>query len=208
MAIEMVKVRARITLEGAQGTNLIAITPSMTDSENFILSFNVDKARGQISTFSASLKVKHQAVGGSIAGSEVKIEAGRDSPQNTIFRGIVRRVNITPCRDDPGYVILNVSGNDILSRLDGKKYTRRCRSSRGLWVGIEGITRKGLRSGKLAYTTKNVTLESWGGDVEKKDNVTRTRGLNKPENIPGAPKTAPREEVSLEVENSEPISAA
>jgi len=177
MAIEMVKIRAQVTLG-----SLTAVTPSgnMT-SNNIIMSFNVDRQRGQISSFSTSLKVMSKEVTGNILGSEVVIRAGRDSPSNLIFTGICRSANITPCRDDPIFVILNVSGNDILSRLDGKKYTRRCRSTRGTWVSINSVTRPGLRAGKLVYTAIDPTIEPMGGDVEKKNNVTSTRALNAPE---------------------------
>ena len=53
MGIHMVKVRARIEIG-----SLRAGTPPLGYA-NHILSFNVDKSRGKISTFSASLKVKH-----------------------------------------------------------------------------------------------------------------------------------------------------
>jgi hypothetical protein len=176
MAIQMVKIRASVELG-----SLLAVTPSGNmSSDNIIMSFNVDKSRGQISSFSASLKVKRHAVSGSILGKEVVIRAGENSPTNLIFTGICRSANITPCRDDPIYVILNMGGNDILSRLDGKKYTRRCRSTRGTWVSINSITRPGLRTGKLAYTAKEPTIETSGGDVLKKSNVTSTKALNAP----------------------------
>lgn len=179
MAIEMVKIRAEVVLG-----DLIAVTPSGNmRSNNIIMSFNVDRQRGQISSFSASLKVMSDEVKGNILGSEVVISAGRDSPSNLLFTGICRSANITPCRDDPIFVILNVGGNDILSRLDGKKYTRRCRSTRGTWVSINSITRPGLRAGKLAYTAMDPTIEPMGGDVEKKNNVTSTRALNTPANV-------------------------
>jgi len=175
MAIQMVKIRASITLG-----NLIAVTPSAAmASDNIIMSFNVDRSRGQISTFSASMKVRAGTVG-NIFGKQVVIRAGQDSPANLIFTGICRTANITPCRDDPIFVILSISGNDILSRLDGKKYTRRCRSTRGTWVAINSVTRPGLRTGKLAYTPEDPTIETGGGDVLKKGEVTSTRAQNQP----------------------------
>lgn len=198
MAINMIKIRARITIE-----TLVAVTPPLDPTGNHILSFNVDKVRGQNSSFSASLKVRHQAVSGDILGSSIKIEAGRDSPSTIIFNGIVKSATISPCREDPAYVIMNINGTDILSRLEGKKYTRRCRSTRGLWVGIEGVARQGLRSGKLVFVPEEPTIEPWGGDIAKKDNVVRTRGLNKPENIPAAPQGSEGVEPSISVENVE-----
>jgi hypothetical protein len=187
MAIQMVKIRAEISVG-----SLRAGTPSL-GHPNHILSFNVDKSRGQISTFSASLKVQHGEISGNIVGDSIQISSGENSPSNRIFTGIIRSANITPCRDDPLFVILNVSGNDALSRLDGKKYTRRCRSTKGTWVAITQVTRPGLRSGKLAYLPLEPTIEPWGGDVEKKDNVTVTRGINwvDTDKLPGDKQTLP-----------------
>jgi len=172
MAIQMIKIRAEISIGG-----LRAGTPPL-GHPNHILSFNVDKNRGQISTFSASLKVKHGEVSANIVGDSIEISCGENAPSNRIFTGIIRSANITPCRDDPIFVILNLSGNDVLSRLEGKKYTRRCRSTKGTWVSIHQVTRPGLRTGKLAYVPLEPTIETMGGDVEKKDNVTATRGIN------------------------------
>jgi hypothetical protein len=198
MAIEMVKIRASVALG-----NILAVTPSGNmASDNIIMSFNVDRNRGQISTFSASLKVKAGAVSGNILGSEVVIKAGRNSDSNLLFTGIARSANITPCRDDPIFIILNVSGNDVLSRLEGKKYTRRCRSTRGTWVSINNVTRPGLRTGKLAYTDMDPTIEPMGGDVNRKDNVKRTVATNAPnvDRITDESKTAP---VSFEISHQE-----
>jgi len=176
MGIHKVKVRARVALG-----NVVAVTPSGSmETKNIIMSFNVTKTRGQISTFSASLKVMKGEVTGNILGSTVEIKAGENSPSNTIFTGICRSATINPCREDPIYVILNISGNDVLSRLEGKKYTRRCRSTRGSWVSINAVTRPGLRSKKLTYTPKDPTIEAYGGDVQRKSNVTSTRALNTP----------------------------
>ena len=140
MSITQVKVRAKITIGGS----LIVETP-------FILSFNVNKARGQISTFDASLKVPGSAITGSISGDHIKIYAGSISTylSNVIFSGIVKVIRITPCWDDPQYVFMNVSGEDILSTLRGKKYTRRSTASTASWISIDGVARKGLRSGKF-----------------------------------------------------------
>ena len=172
MAIQMIKIRAEIIIG-----SLYAGTPPL-GHPNHILSFNVDKNRGQISTFSASLKVKHGEVSANIVGDSIEISCGENSPSNKLFTGLIRSANITPCRDDPMFVILNVNGNDVLSRLGGKKYTRRCRSTKGTWVSINQVTRPGLRTGKLAYVPLEPTMETWGGDIEKKDNVTVTRGIN------------------------------
>ncbi|RLI64499.1 MAG: hypothetical protein DRO67_04030, partial [Candidatus Asgardarchaeum californiense] len=64
MAIDQVKVRAKITIG------------SISVSTPYILSFNVNKARGQVGTFSAKLKVKGNVLSSQIIASAVKIEAG------------------------------------------------------------------------------------------------------------------------------------
>lgn len=139
MAIEMVKIRAKITVG------------SLTVQTPFIRSFNVNKARGQISTFSAVLKVPHDTLSDSMTGGSVIIEAGVDSPGNKIFTGMVKQAKISPCWDDPYYVDLSISGVDRLFQLQGKKFTRRCRSSKSSWVSIMGVARPGLKSGKFKY---------------------------------------------------------
>jgi len=146
MGISQVKVRAKITI----GTSLTVETP-------YVLRFDVNKVRGQISTFSASLKVHGDVITQSIAGDNIKIYAGTSSNyiSNIIFSGIVKSIQISPCWDDPQYVFMNVSGEDILSMLRGKKYTRRSTASTASWVSIDGITRKGLRSGKFKATFEN-----------------------------------------------------
>jgi len=186
MAIHMIKIRATVVIGG------------LTVSTPYILSFNVNKVRGQISTFSASLKVKHDDVAGRIVGDLARIRAGSGSANNNVFSGIVRSANITPCRDDPLFVILNISGVDVLSRLEGKKYTRRSRSTKGVWVSIESVTRPGLKSGKLAYVPAKDNLDTSAIDVNKKDTTTKSMTSSAPE-APEARSGSPTEEVRPEV---------
>lgn len=135
--IEAIKIRARLEIG-----QLNIKTP-------FVLSFNVKKSRGKISTFDASLKVKSEDISGPIVSETISIYAGEDGNLYNIFCGTVKRMNVSPCFDDPSYVVLNISGEDILSRLRGKKFTRRCRGTLACWAKIEGISRPGLRSGKF-----------------------------------------------------------
>jgi hypothetical protein len=182
MAIEMIKVRAEINIgEG----NLVAGTPPLGHA-NHILSFNVDKARGQISSFSASLKVRRDEVtGGLLDDASVSIWAGTDSTYNSnkIFTGVIRTATVSPNRDDPAFVILNISGNDVLSRLNGKKFTRRCRSTKGVWVSIDSISREGLRDQTLSYEPTKKYIGVWGGELVKEDKLTSTRGAATLENV-------------------------
>jgi hypothetical protein len=165
MSIEMVKCRASVSVGG-----LTVVTP-------YVQSFNVRKQRGQVSTFDASLKVNGDSIGGGSLGGEVQIYAGAGSPSKLIFTGICRQAKISPCYDDPAYVILSISGADALSLLQGKKYTRRCRSSKAAWVGITGVVREGLRSGKFAYDHEP-TITTDGAKLEKTNNLTGTPGVS------------------------------
>ena len=159
MAIERVKIRATIRI-GSLSVN----TP-------YIQSFNVTKTRGQISTFSAAMKVSHDDISGAITGDYVTISAGRNAASNLIFTGIVRQAKVSPCYDDPKYVILSISGSDPLSLIQGKKYTRRCRASQASWVAITGLTRRGLKSGKFAVQQDSVIEMEEGNGYKRNQQV-------------------------------------
>jgi len=132
----------------------------------YVQSFNVKKQRGQISSFDASVKVLNEAINNNnLTGGCVKIYAGTSSGNlgdnwrdrlgvpgglPIIFTGIIKSAKINPCFDDPKYVVLSISGTDVLGLLEGKKFTRRCRSTISSWVGITGST-PGLKSDKLAF---------------------------------------------------------
>ena len=164
MAITQVKIRAKITIGG-----FTAVTPAPGYS-NFIQSFTVRKQRGQVGSFDASLKVSHEQVTGSITGDSVKIYAGEGVANSQIFTGIIKAAKISPCFDDPEYVILSVSGTDTMSLLQGRKFTRRCRASKTAWCAITGVVRRGLKSGKFTYNTEPVLFKDAGLD-KKSDNT-------------------------------------
>lgn len=167
--IEMVKIRARITI----GTTLSVETP-------YIQRFSVNKSRGAPATFDASLKVSNTEVQGNIVGDNIKIEAGRDNYEGKIiFIGYVKQVKVNPCLDDPSFVILGLSGVDMLGYLDGKKYTRRCRATKSTFVTIDGVSRRGLKSGKFAYI-KGPSLETHAGDISTRDEHVQTKDLPAP----------------------------
>ena len=109
MAIERRKIRAQISV----GTQNVS-TP-------YVLSFNVRKSRGQSSTFDCSLKVT-STEGASLIGGPIEIKAGIEGQLDTIFTGIIKKVTLSPCFDDPEYVIMNLSGTDVLSLLQNKKF--------------------------------------------------------------------------------------
>jgi len=159
MTIQLVPIRATITI-GA-----------LTVSTPYIQSFNVRKTRGQISSFDASLKVDHGAITGSNMGGFVTISAG-SSGQSKIYTGILKKSTVSPCWDDPGYVLLNISGTDVLSHLQGKKYTRRCRATKSTWISIDSVTREGLRDGK--FKKEHQVLSTMPSAIEKAQEPTKT----------------------------------
>lgn len=196
MSIQQVKCRARVEVGG-----LSVATP-------YVLSFNVRKQRGQVGTFDASLKVNGESANGGMAGGQVKIYAGEGGVK-LIFSGICRQAKVSPCYDDPKYVILTISGADVLSLLAGKKYTRRCRSSKAAWVGITGVVREGLKSGKFAYDKSGVIRTS-GGSL-KSGLITGFVGGSPYDNSSGS--NAPAEDkpgnphISVTVSNSAPVNS-
>lgn len=193
----MVKVDAEINFGG-----IVAGTPR-GERDNHILSFNVDRARGKPGTFSASIKVKADSINNAIVASNIIIEAGTVGSLKRIFTGMIKSANISPCREDPQFVILNISGEDYMSRLANKRFTRRCRSSKGTWVSIESVVRQGLRSGKFEYVPNKPWLGTTGADVSSVGAATKTRTIANPkdaiEKAPSEP--PPAEEVSLLIEH-------
>lgn len=161
MGIELIKVRAKISV----GSAFTVETP-------FIQSFNVRKARNQVSTFDASLKISQTEIASSAIGGDVVIEAGEEGALIKIFTGIIKKTTVSPCWDDPGYVLLNVSGVDVLSTLAGKKYTRRSRATKSCWVSIDGVVREGLRDGSFQYETDNVQISEDSVLPGGKENTT------------------------------------
>jgi len=164
MAIERVKCRARVNIAG------------ITVETPYVQSFNVRKQRGQISTFDVALKVP-ASTSTSLAGGDVRIYAGEGSASNLIFTGMCRSAKVSPCYDDPYYVIISASGADKMILLQGKKFSRRCRATKASWCSITGISRPGLKSGKFAYNTEPV-LEVGPGDLQKQNNTSGARPEN------------------------------
>jgi hypothetical protein len=165
--IDLVKVRAKIEMG-----SLKIETP-------YIQSFSVKKSRGAISTFDASLKVEAGKVSGAITGSKVIIHAGVKNNLNKIFTGMVRQAKISPCFDDPQFVLLSVSGSDDLILLNGKKYSRRCRATKSKYVTITGVVRAGLKTTGLNYE-KDPFVEITSGTLEKDSVVVATSSITQP----------------------------
>jgi len=134
------KIRAKITFG-----NIIVETP-------YVVSFNVRKARGQMAaTFSASIKVPADTFsgknGGESVGSAITIEAGAPELKK-IFTGRIFKVVTNPIFTDSSLVMVNLSGRDVLSLLEGQKVTRLVDTLRdqegnspGRWGVITSVTR-------------------------------------------------------------------
>jgi hypothetical protein len=159
--IDMVKIRAKIEL----GT--------FTCETPYILRFSVSRGRTQYSTFDASMKVDNSSLAGNLIGENIVISAGENSPATVIFTGFIKQAQVNPCKDDPSYVILNISGADKFSYLEGKKYTRRCRATKGAFVTIDSVQRKGMKSGKLSYVQQE-SLDLSAGDHYLKEQHHKT----------------------------------
>ena len=162
MAITRVKIRAKI-----EGAGFSVETP-------YIQSFSVRKVRNDISSFNASIKVNRESFpdDGSLTG-EIVISAGVKDNLKKIFTGIVRKANISPCWNDPTYVILSISGEDILSELKNKKITRRQIKEKGPWALITGIDRKGHRSDRFKYINRSKVDMSESGEVEDQNIIKK-----------------------------------
>ena len=149
MSITQVPIRATINVGGTS-----IKTP-------YVLSFNVHRRRGSPASFDASVKVRDVG-GGGLAGGGISISAG-SSGGSTIFTGIIKGAKITPCWDDPSYMIITLTGEDSLSLIKGKKYTRRSRGATSAFCLITGLVRSGLKSGKFAATSGGKSFEIDGG---------------------------------------------
>jgi len=119
VGFDQVKIRATISVGG--------VTISTPD----ILSFSVTRVRGQMcATFQASVKVPGDAGFGS--GGKIIISANG----GTIFTGYVKTMNITPSKTDSSYVIVNMSGRDALSVLEGGVFSRRVSATKMARFGV------------------------------------------------------------------------
>ena len=164
MSISQVPVRAVVNVGGS------------SISTPYVLSFNVHRRRGSPASFDASVKVSGSIGGGGLAGGGISISAGSGSV-STIFTGIVKGAKITPCWDDPSYVIVTLTGEDALSIIKGKKYTRRCIGTKSSFCLITGVVRPGLKSGKFAAMTGGESFELEPG--KSNDELTvASQGVN------------------------------
>ena len=104
-----------------------------TISTPYVVSFNVRKSRGQMcSTFQASLKIDIDELASTtdVINENIIIKAGLRGSLKTIFTGKVFSCVINPVRTDASKVMLNLTGKDVLCRLEGQKINRRIKTYR------------------------------------------------------------------------------
>lgn len=140
MAIENIPIRATITFEDS----------AISISTPYVMSFNVNKSRGQAASFSASIKVNYTIVQ-SMKG-RIYIEAGPKDAMRRIFTGYIKSAVPSPCWDDPAYFVVNISGVDELFKLENRRFTRRQLTNDTSWAIINDVVSQGTMNAKLKYT--------------------------------------------------------
>lgn len=166
--LEKQPIRAEIKI----GDRYIIRTPD-------IMSFNVTRSRGQASAqFSASVKVGYEAISSSstIIDNKVVIKAGEGTNFNNlplVFTGIVYKCVINPIRTDASKVMLNLSGQDVLSILNGQKINRRLTTRRDgsippqRWGIVNNIIKQNTparqKFADKVYSKNPVVVVDWQG---------------------------------------------
>jgi len=145
-AVELEPIRARIEINDT----FIVETPD-------VKSISVNKSRGSnIGTFSATIEVKVDANFGSPTGSggKIRIYAGTKDNYVTkgpIFTGKIRNIRPSPTPGKPNYYTLSLSGDDVMSTLQNKKFSRRIPTDGpGVFVTITGVVGQRPTSGVWA----------------------------------------------------------
>ena len=161
LPIEIEQVRARIVIN-----SYVIETP-------FVKSFNITKSRTSLSnSFSATIEVPVNASFGGLNGN-IYIYAGtkQNYLNRKIFTGTIRQVTANPSPGKPNYMLLNISGNDKMYKLENKRFSRRIPTDGpGVFVTITGSKTqrtsgvwtidKNIRTGKTTYTDKLPGLDS------------------------------------------------
>ena len=126
-------IRARIVISESQGASSVSVeTP-------YVESFNVHRARGQAAaTFSASIKVTYAQAASlekivSSVSNNISIYAGHSTSASSVpkvFTGIIYQSVVNPVRSDARYLMVNLSGKDCMSLMEGQKINRRMKKYR------------------------------------------------------------------------------
>jgi len=139
MALDKQQVRAKIETDLLKGSGIVE-TPD-------VISFSVRRARKQMSaTFSASIKIGQDDLVSNANESNIEIWAGYKNNLKLIFTGIVEKCVIQPVKSDASKIILNMSGRDPMSMMEGQKINRRLKTYKSgtgpaeRWAVVTGIT--------------------------------------------------------------------
>ena len=164
---------ATIIQEEIRAKIIIADTLEVTTP--FVKSFNVSKSRGQvIGSFSATVEIPATQLLSvddalDLGSQGIEIYAGTRDVYETqkIFTGEIKSVQINPSWDKPEYFVLNLSGSDIMNRLEGESYSRRIPwDSPGMWAKITN--------------TKDVQNKRQARAFDKKYKLKTTRIISSP----------------------------
>jgi len=145
-----------------------------------VVSFNVTRARGQAAAqFSASIKVGYDDISSSssLVNSNIIIKAGESVSFGSlpiVFTGLIYKCVINPIRTDASKVMLNVSGQDVLSILNGQKINRRLITRRDgsippqRWGIVNNITKQHTPARQKfpdkVYSKNPVVVVDWKGN--------------------------------------------
>jgi len=167
--LEKQPIRAEVKI----GDNYIIRTPD-------VVSFNITRSRGQASAqFSASVKVSYDDVSSSssLINAKIVIKAGESTGFGslpTIFTGLIYRCVVNPIRADASKVMLNISGQDELSILNGQKINRRLITRRNgdtppqRWGIVNNISKQHTPARQKfpdkVYSKKPVVVVDWEGN--------------------------------------------
>lgn len=151
--IEVEKIRARVVIN-----DYIVETP-------YVKSFSINKSRTtNIGTFSCTLEIPANANIGYSSGT-IEIYAGTEANYMSLrrFTGVIRQITPNPAPGKPNYMLLSISGRDIMYKLENKKFSRRIPSDGpGIFVTIEGsksqrpssvwASDRRVKTGQVTYT--------------------------------------------------------
>lgn len=165
-----------------------------------VISFNVRKARGQMSaTFSATIRMDIADMGVGAVGFTSKgivIEAGVKNRERQIFTGIIKKATINPIRTEASKVSVSLSGNDLMCVMEGQKINRRVKTYRdgenpperwGVVTQIEeDNTPVNTGFGYKSFTKKQMTtLTIEGKEVIMAPEAFRSSDLLREQPVPG-----------------------
>lgn len=158
----------------------IKIGDSYTIRTPNVMSFNVTRSRGQASAqFSTSVKVAYDDISSSssLVNSKIIIKAGEATSFGslpTVFTGLIYKCVINPIRTDASLVMLNITGQDVLSILNGQKINRRLVTNRAgdippqRWGIVNNITKQHTPARQKfpdkVYSKKPMVVVDWQGN--------------------------------------------